>query len=77
MVERSEKIKKRLFECLSKGEITMGDELEIIEFMVNRVNPTTQAEYARKVGISRVAVKKRIETGKEAYISIAEQKFII
>lgn len=77
MTERSEKIKNRLIECLENGEITMGHEIEIIEFMVNRINPLTPAEYARREGISRPAAKKKLESGKEAFLSIAGQKFII
>lgn len=76
-MDRSEKIKNRLIECLENGEISMGDEIEIIEYMVNRVNPLTPAQYARREGISRPAAKKRLESGKEAFISIANQKFII
>jgi hypothetical protein len=77
MIDRSSKIKNRLFECLENGELTLGDELEIIEYMVNRVNPLTPAEYARREGISRAGAKKRIESGKEAYFTIAGQVFVI
>jgi hypothetical protein len=77
MMERSEKIKNRLIECLKNGEITIGHEIEIIEYLINRVNPLTPAEYARREGISRPAAKKRLEAGKESFISIGNQKFII
>jgi MOSC domain-containing protein YiiM len=77
MIERSQQIKIRLIEVLEKGEITMGDEIEIIEYMVNRINPISQAEYARRENISRPAAKKRIEAGKEAFIQIGNQKFIV
>jgi hypothetical protein len=77
MLDRSSKIKNRLIDCLKNGELTMGDEIEIIEYMVNRFNPISQAEYARREKISPPAVIKRLESGKEAYIQISNHKFII
>jgi hypothetical protein len=77
MIERSLKIKKRLFECLENGQITMGDEIEIIEYMVNRLNPISPAQKAKELGISNAGIKKRIESGKEAFITIGKQKFIL
>ena len=70
-------IRERFIECLEKGELKIGDELAIIEYMVNRLNPISQAEYAREKGISSPAAKKRLDTGKEAYISIAKARFVI
>jgi hypothetical protein len=37
-MNRSTQIKERFIQCLEKGEIMMGDELEIIEYMVKRLN---------------------------------------
>ena len=77
MTERSEKIKNRFMKWLENGEITMGHEIEIMEYMVNILNPISTSEYARHEGISRPAAKKRIESGKQAFLTIGSQKFII
>jgi hypothetical protein len=77
IMHRSIRIKERFIECLENGELTIGDELEIIEYMVKRLNPISQAEYARKQGISEPAAKKRIDSGKEAFITIANQRLVV
>lgn len=76
-MHRSLLIKQRFLECLEKGELSIGDELEIIEFMVKRLNPISQAEYARRNQISEAAAKKRLDTGKESIVSIAGFRFVI
>ena len=55
----------------------MGDELEIIEYMVKRLNPISPAEYAKIKGISQPAAKKRIDSGKECFIAIGKQRFVL
>lgn len=76
-MHRSTLIRRRFIECLEKGELSMGDELSIIEYMVNRLNPISQAEYAKNQGISPPAAKKRLDLGKEAYISIGKVRFVV
>jgi hypothetical protein len=76
-MHRSAKIKERFIECLENGELTMGDELEIIEYMVKRLNLKTQAQYARENGISEPAAKKRIDAGKEMTLTVAGIRFVI
>jgi hypothetical protein len=76
-MHRSSLIKERFIQCLENGEISMGDELEIIEYMVKRLNPVTPAQYAKKNNISEPATKKRLDTGKEALIHIAGMRLIV
>ena len=76
-MHRSQLIKERFIQCLENGEISMGDELEIIEHMVNRLNPKTQAEYAKFNNISQPAAKKRLDNGKEATIKLNGIRFVI
>lgn len=76
-MDRSSKIKNRLIECVRNGELTMGDELEIIEFLVNRMNLITPAQYARRERISRAGAKKRMEAGKEAFVKLQGKVFIV
>ena len=76
-MHRSQLIKERFIQCLEKGELTMGHELEIIEYMVKRLNPVTPAKYARINGISEPAAKKRLDTGKEAVLHIAGFRLVV
>lgn len=76
-MHRSQLIKERFIECLENGELTMGDELSIIEHMVNRLNPISQATYAKQQHISEPAAKKRLDSGKEAVIHIAGIRLVI
>ena len=76
-MKNSQRIKKRLIQCVDDGEISLGDLIEILQFLVNKVNLTTQAEYAKRKGISRAAVMKRIDSGKESFIEIIGNRFII
>lgn len=76
-MDRSSKIKERLFECLENGEIMMGDEIEIIQHMVQRLNLSTVSEYARHHGISPNGAKKRVDSNKEASIKLNGQTFIL
>lgn len=66
-----------MIQCVEEGETTYSDTIILTEYLVNKVNLFTQAEYARKIGISRAGIKKRIESGKEATLKINGKDFII
>ena len=76
-MKNSNRIKNRLIQCVEEGEITFGDLIEIIEYLVNKVNLTSQSEYAKQLNISRAGVQKRIKLGKEATLKIKGKQFII
>jgi hypothetical protein len=76
-MKNSEKIKNRLIQCVEEGELSLGDIIEIIQYLVSKVNLTTQAKYAKNHGISRAGVIKRLKGGKEAFIEIIGNRFII
>lgn len=76
-MHRSSKIRDRLFECLEKGDITMGDEIAILQHIVQRLNLSTISAYARKHGISPNGAKKRVEANREASVILNGQLFII
>tara|TARA_S200002703_G_C3800972_1_gene247535 strand:- start:1546 stop:1779 length:234 start_codon:yes stop_codon:yes gene_type:complete len=69
-MKRSVIIKERLKECLSNGEISYTDEVEILQHLCNRLNLTTPAELARQRGLSFNGMKKRIQSGKEMVIEL-------
>jgi hypothetical protein len=76
-MKNSERIKNRLIQCVEEGELTFGHSIEIIEYLVNKVNLVSQADYARVHNISRVAVGKRVKSGKETTIKIGKTDYII
>jgi hypothetical protein len=76
-MKNSERIKNRLIQCVEEGEISIGDVVEITEYLVNRINITTPSEYAKIKGISRAGVTLRIKRGKEATLKIKGKTFII
>lgn len=76
-MKRSELIKNRFKEVVQNGELMMGHEIEILEFILQRLNPITVADYARKENISFNGAKEIIKKGKEANFSFGSQKFVI
>lgn len=55
----SKEIKKRYIKCSESGVINMSDELEILQFLVNKFNLISLSEYARVNNISKPAAIKR------------------
>jgi hypothetical protein len=76
-MENSERIKNRFIQCVEDSELTLGDIIEIIQYLVNKVNLITQAKYAKKHNISRSGTIKRLDSGKEAFIEIIGNRFIV
>ena len=76
-MKNSNRIKNRLIQCYEDGEISLGDTIEIIQYLVNKVNLTTQARYAKRRGISRPSVIKRLDSGKEAFVEIIGNRFVV
>jgi hypothetical protein len=76
-MKNSERIKNRLIQCVEDGEVSLGDMIDILQYLANKVNLTTQAKYAKKHGISRPSVIKRLDSGKEAFVEIIGNRFIV
>jgi DNA-binding Xre family transcriptional regulator len=76
-MRRSLKIRDKYIECSQNGELDMCDELAILEYLVKRFNLTSASDYAKQVGISHVAVHKKIKEGKVSFITIGNKNFII
>ena len=76
-MKNSEKIKNRLVECVENGDLTFGDCIHIIEYLANKVNLVTQAQYSKKHEISRAGTYKRVASNKEATLLIGGVTFII
>lgn len=77
MLKRSELIKKRFIACSQNSEITMTDELHILNYLVKKYNLTSVANYAKQQGVSITAINKRIEKGKVQYLNLAGRNMII
>ena len=60
----------------NSNRFTMADELEILNFIVNKYNFKSVAKYAKENNISNPAALKRIKTGKVMYIEMIDRKFI-
>ena len=67
---RSKLIKERLFECLKNGELTYTNEIEIVQYIAQRLNLTTKSQLAKERGISFNGMKSRIKSGKEMIIEL-------
>jgi hypothetical protein len=76
-MKNSNRIKNKLIECVESGDLTLGDIIDIIQYLVNKINLITQARYANKHKISRAGVKKRLDSGKEAFVQIMGNRYII
>lgn len=76
-MKNSNRIKNRLIQCYEDGEISLGDTIDIIQYLANKVNLKTQAQYAKDHNISRAGVIKRLDSGKEAFIEILGNRFVI
>lgn len=74
---RSALIKNRLIECSKNGELMMDDEIEILQYLVSRLNLQTISNYSREQGISPAGAAKRCSAKKVANITLKGQTFII
>ncbi len=75
-MSRSKLIADRFIECSEKGEIFMSDELHLLNYLINRYQFMSVADYAKSEGITITGAKKRLESGKVQYINIAGRKLI-
>lgn len=57
----SEGIANRFIELSEKGQLYMGDEIRILQHLVNKMNLISASEYAKLNGISRSGVRHRIK----------------
>lgn len=73
---RSRKITDRFIECSKNGELSYSDELEILQYLFNRLNLSPLADAAKLKRISYNGMKKRIAAGKEMHIKSGNQIFV-
>jgi hypothetical protein len=59
------------------GNFAMHTELSILQYLVERYNLISVANYAKKHKISHTAADKRIKSGKVMYLLIEKYKFIV
>lgn len=53
------------------------DELKILEYLLNKFNPISKSEYAKKEGISIPGVNDRLKRGKVMFLNMIGRTFII
>ncbi len=62
---------------INDNHLTMDEELNILNLLVNKYNFLSVSEYARKENISQPASLKRLKSGKVMYVEMIGRKFII
>jgi len=75
-MKRSRLIVDRFIECSEKGEIFMSDELHLLNYLINRYQFMSVADYAKSEGITITGANKRLEAGKVQFVNIAGRKLI-
>lgn len=53
-IDRSQKIKNRFIECSKNGELSYSDELEILQYLFNRLNLSPLADAAKAGELSEI-----------------------
>jgi len=76
-MKNSSTIRDRYIEVSSKGELSYTDELHILNHLVNKFNPISLSEYARKENISLNGAKVRLKSGKVMYVEMIGKYFVI
>ena len=62
---------------IDSNQLTITQELKILNQLVNKYNFVSPSQYARKENISQPAALKRLRSGKVMYIEMIGKKFII
>ncbi len=70
-------VSERYAKASNGNQLNMNDELEILNFIVNKFNLKSVAQYAKQESISNPAALKRVSTGKLMYVEMIGRKFII
>jgi hypothetical protein len=71
----SEQVRIRFIELLENGKLMMGDEMMIMEHLVNKLNLISLSEYAKLNNISKPAAIKRIK--KEPTIKVHKLHYFV
>jgi hypothetical protein len=71
----SEEIRIRFIELSENGQLMMGDEMIILEHLVNKLNLISLTEYAKMNNISKPAAIKRIQ--KEPTVRVHKLNYFV
>ena len=71
----SVKTRKRFIEISNNNELMFGDEMEILQHLVNKFNLISSSEYAKINGISRAGVRHRVK--KEPTVKIGKLNYFV
>jgi len=72
-----EKIRDNIKKVITDNMLPMDYELELFELWVNKFNPQTASDLARKQNVSAPAISKKLKKGKLMYLEFGSQKLII
>lgn len=73
---RGERIADRYLEVVNNHELTISDRLKVLNHEFKELNLMSVSEAARFYGISYPAMKKRINSGSEMYITVNGNIFV-
>lgn len=76
-METPENIIKRFKKAIDDNRFSIDIELEMIDILVNKYNPMTVSEVAKKKGVKQPYISKLLKEGKLMYLKFGSQKLII
>ena len=68
---------QRYINASNKGVFSYQTELNILEHILNKLNPISKTEYAKKEGISIAGVNDRMKRGKIMHVQMINRTFIL
>ena len=67
----------RFKKVINDNRFTMTEELKMLSILVNKYNPMSITDLAKKRGVSTAAISKQLKKGKIMYLQFGSQKVII
>lgn len=67
----------RFKKAIDDNRFNMTQELEMLDILVNKYNPMSISDLARKRGVSQPAISKQLKNGKIMYLNLGSSKIII
>lgn len=67
----------RFKKAIHDNRFSLSEEIQMIEILVNKYNPMTVSDLAKKQNVSQPAISKRLKKGKLMYIELGSCKLIL
>ena len=76
-METTENTIERFKKVINGNRFSMDIELEMLDILVNKYNPMTVSDVAKKRGQSKAYISKLLKQNKIMYLQFGSQKLII